>query len=175
MDEQQRIAKISVVLRSIGISEGQLRNIWSQTVCWRTDGEQRLNLLEQRENPPEQRTGIYPSLNNIEEENRNITKEVQSDTFHHNTSADKLMIKRLQNELLRIKSESSEKEKKLSEENSILKESYRRCMAEFEKEKELKETLQACLKASEEKKKQAGRINDYGQNSQRETPQNQTK
>ena len=53
------------------------------------------------------------------------------------------------------------KRKKLVEENDVLKESYRRCMADYEKEKEMKETLQQFVKNLEEEKNQQERINFY--------------
>ena len=60
---------------------------------------------------------------------------------------DKLLIRRLQEENNRLVQEHVQKEKRLNDEISAIKEAYRRCMVDYEKEKDTKETLQKCVAA----------------------------
>ena len=60
---------------------------------------------------------------------------------------DKIMIRRLQDEIMRLNINHEDRIKKLSDENNNLKESLRRCIADLEKEKETKDTLQHCVNA----------------------------
>ena len=62
------------------------------------------------------------------------------------------MIRRLQADLVKQKQDFEEKYNKVVEENDVIKESYRRCMNDYIKEKETKETLEMLIKASEENK-----------------------
>ena len=58
-----------------------------------------------------------------------------------------ILIRRLREEIKREKEEYTNKETMLTEEKDSLKEAYRRCLADCEKEKETKETLQKCVDA----------------------------
>ena len=60
---------------------------------------------------------------------------------------DKVTIKRMQQEMIKMREEHTNKHNALNEEIDTLREAYRRCMADYEKEKETRETLQKCLNA----------------------------
>ena len=66
---------------------------------------------------------------------------------NNSINPDKLLIRRLQEENNRLVQEHIQKEKRLNDEISAIKEAYRRCMVDYEKEKDTKETLQKCVAA----------------------------
>ena len=78
------------------------------------------------------------------EENRDSLGET-------NQNADKILIRRLQGEMNKMVEEHTKKESEMNEEIARIKEAYRICMANYEKEKDTKETLQECLKALQAK------------------------
>ena len=63
------------------------------------------------------------------------------------TNADKILIRRLQAQITKISEVHAAKERAMEIEISTLKESYRVCVAKYEKERETKDTLQECVKA----------------------------
>ena len=56
-----------------------------------------------------------------------------------------IIIQRLENQIQNMMATSAAKEKELDRELSSWKEAYRRCLADYEAEKETKNTLQQCL------------------------------
>ena len=61
--------------------------------------------------------------------------------------SNQILIRRLREQISRMKDEYALKETQLNEEISNLKEAYRRCLAECEKERDTKETLKKCVDA----------------------------
>ena len=105
--------------------------------------------------PPTQATKKFsaqielPKTNTSEPEqliNKEDSIDFNLDTIPE-VSADKILIRRLQQEMADMVQNHSKKEKELNDEINTLKEAYRRAIADYEKEKDTKETLQQCLEA----------------------------
>ena len=90
-------------------------------------------------------------------------------------SADKVLIRRLQEENSRLVQEHKDKEKRFLEEIATLKEAYRICLANYEKEKETKEVLQQCVAVLQEKDNKNNANKEGGMKDNESTPQKNCK
>ena len=95
--------------------------------------DQEVLLVEDNESP----------ITNLENKREDIDKK--------DNRSNEILIRRLREEISRMKEEHANKESRLNEEIDSLKEAYRRCLTECEKEKETRETLQKCFEALDQK------------------------
>ena len=83
-----------------------------------------------------------------------------ADNRENSSVTDKIMIRRLQDQLSQLEAAHTNEVNKLNEEINQLREAYRRCTLEKEKEKDIKETLQKCVSALEAKNVELGNRNE---------------
>ena len=88
-------------------------------------------------------TTLIDTPDTTNEQDKELLANLATATSNH----EKILIRRLQNEINRLSLVHTEIQEKLMNENSQLKESLRQCIVDCEKEREMKETLQHCVKA----------------------------
>ena len=84
--------------------------------------------------------------------NDNNSKPVENSARDGHLNVDKLTIRRLQQDMTKLIEEHEKKQSQLEDEISTLREAYRRCMNDYEREKDTKETLEKCLNALQSNK-----------------------